>query len=280
MPELAEVAWFARQWEPGRGSRVSAVYCRPAARVFRTTDAAALRRGLTGRRLTGIRTHGKQMLFDFEGAFLGVHLGMTGELLVAAEKHPPGRHDHLVLRQAGRSLVFRDPRMFGCVRFEAGPDEPAWWTALPPSILSEAFTRQLLESAARRRRGSPLKAFLLDQDIFPGIGNWMADEILWRCRLAPATKAGSLKNNEIITLRRETRRLCRQALKLIGQSWEDPPKTWLFPHRWKDGGRCPRDGAPLQRAEIGGRTTAWCPRCQRSGGQSVGLGLRTSRVGP
>lgn len=262
MPELAEVSWFARRWSPGLRARVADVLIRPDARVFRGVETSELRRRLTGRRLTGIHTHGKQMLFEFEDGFLGLHLGMTGELRVAPASHEPERHDHLVLRQGRRSLVFRDPRMFGRVRFDAGPDEPAWWTALPPAILSVGFTRQLVQSAAGRRRGSPLKAFLLDQDVFPGVGNWMADEILWRCRFDPTGKAGILNDNDIITLHHETRRLCRQALKLIGERWGDPPKSWLFPHRWKDGGRCPRDGTQLLRAEVGGRTTAWCQRCQ------------------
>ncbi len=270
MPELAEVAWFARQWEPGRGSRVTAVHCRDVARVFRTTDAAALRRGLIGRRLTRIRTHGKQMLFTFEDASLGVHLGMTGELLVAPQAHIPGKHDHLVLQQKGRSLVFRDPRMFGAVRFEPGPEEPAWWSALPPEVLSPAFTTRLVESAARRRRASPLKAFLLDQTIFPGVGNWMADEILWRCRLHPADRVGSLENNVIIILRKEARHVSRAALRLLATGWSDPPPTWLFLHRWKDGGLCPRDGAALRREDIGGRTTAWCPECQKPRRRATG----------
>lgn len=263
MPELAEVACFARRWEPGRGSRVTAVHCRDVARVFRTADTDALRRGLTGRRLTRIRTHGKQMLFTFEDAFLGIHLGMTGELLVAPPTHTPGRHDHLVLRQSDRSLIFRDPRMFGCVRFETGPMEPSWWSELPPEVLSPAFTVHLVESAANRRRSSPLKAFLLDQAIFPGVGNWMADEILWRCRLHPADRVSSLNSNEIITLRKEVRHVSRAALRVLATEWSDPPPSWLFLHRWKDGGRCPRDKAPLRRADIGGRTTAWCPKCQK-----------------
>lgn len=262
MPELAEVAWFARQWAPGRGARVTEVLCRGDARVFRAVDVRALRAGLEGRRLTEMRTHGKQMLFGFEGVFLGVHLGMTGELRVAPGDHEPGRHDHLVLRQSRRSLVFRDPRMFGSLKFHPGPVEPPWWTDLPPDILSRGFTLRLLAAAARRRKASPLKAFLLQQDVFPGIGNWMADEILWRCRLPPSRRTGTLDNNESSMLWREVRRLCRDALRSVGEDWGDPPESWLFQHRWKAGGRCPRDGSVLRREEIGGRTTAWCRECQ------------------
>lgn len=270
MPELAEVSWFSRQWSPGLGHRVTVVLCRERARIFRSVDAKDLVRTLPGRRLTRIRTHGKQMLFEFEGASLGLHLGMTGELAAEAADHVPGRHDHLVLRQRGRSLVFRDPRMFGALRFDAHQAEPAWWKALPPEVLSRNFNVALVARHAARRAGSPLKAFLLDQSIFPGVGNWMADEILWRARLHPATRAGRLYSNDISILFRETRHVSRRAMAIVGTAWGDFPDTWLFNHRWKNGGRCPRDGASLRREEIGGRTTAWCPRCQR----------RPARTGP
>jgi len=203
------------------------------------------------------------MLFEFGEAGLGVHLGMTGELTTAGPDHPPGRHDHLVIRQRGRSLVFRDPRMFGALRFDPGQAEPDWWRALPPEVLSRGFTVALVARHAARRAGSPLKAFLLDQAIFPGVGNWMADEILWRARLHPSVRSGRLKIRDIHKIFRESRHVSRRAMAIVGTAWGDLPDTWLFNHRWKDGGRCPREGAPLRREEIGGRTTAWCPRCQR-----------------
>lgn len=262
MPELAEVAWFAKQWSPGIGARVTEVICRDRARIFRTASAKGLRRGLQGKRLTRIQTRGKQMMFVFDDASLGVHLGMTGELLVAARGHAPGKHDHLVIRQAKRSLVFRDPRMFGAIKF-APHAEPEWWTELPPDILSRGFTKEAVLRYAVRRAGLPLKAFLLQQEMFPGVGNWMADEILWRCGFYPGRRIGHLKRNEIIMLWHETRKVSRSAMRIIGERWGDVPKSWLFHYRWRDGGKCPRDASTLRREEIGGRTTAWCARCQR-----------------
>jgi formamidopyrimidine-DNA glycosylase len=90
----------------------------------------------------------------------------------------------------------------------------------------------------------------------------MADEILWRCRFAPKKRAGNLKRNEIVMLWNEVRAVSRTAMKIIGSHWGDVPKSWLFHYRWRDGGKCPRDGTTLRREEIGGRTTAWCPNCQ------------------
>ncbi|MBU3664702.1 MAG: Fpg/Nei family DNA glycosylase [Chthoniobacterales bacterium] len=261
MPELAEVKWYSGQWAPGLGHRVIGVFCREQSRIYRTADPASVRRGLKGCRLGGIQTKGKQMLFVFERCSLGLHLGMTGQLLVETPDHNPGRHDHLVIRQKERSLVFRDPRMFGSLKFSRSV-EPVWWRSLPPEILSPAFTLSLLRGRLQRSKLSALKAALLRQDLFPGVGNWMADEIVWRCRIRPDTKIGNLKDNDFNILWRETIEVCRAALKTIGTHGKQPPRAWLFHSRWADGGRCPRDGTLLLRAQVGGRTTAWCPRCQ------------------
>jgi formamidopyrimidine-DNA glycosylase len=262
MPELAEVAFYSKKWAPGLGARVVEVVCRERARIYRTAEPAKIRRGLKGKKLTGIETKGKQMRFLFEEASLGLHLGMTGKLLVKKGDHEPGKHDHLVIRQEKRSLVFRDARMFGALKF-AAKAEPDWWTNLPPEVVSRGFTLKVVTDYLRRRKGSPLKAVLLQQERFPGVGNWMADEILWRCKLHPARKAGTLDAEEMEIFRRETKQLCRDALRIIGAKYGRPPASWLFRHRWRRGGKCPRDGAILMRATIGGRTTAWCPECQK-----------------
>ncbi|MEI7863957.1 MAG: DNA-formamidopyrimidine glycosylase family protein [Chthoniobacterales bacterium] len=262
MPELAEVAFYSKAWAPGIGNEVVEVFCRDQARIYRAADPAKIRRGLKGKKLTGIETKGKQMRFVFEASSLGLHLGMTGELLVKGREDKPGKHDHLVIRQAKHSLVFRDSRMFGALKFAMGR-EPDWWTKLPPEVVSRAFTLQAVSEYLRRRKGSPIKAVLLQQERFPGVGNWMADEILWRCRFYPGRRAGILNKEETEMFWRETRHLCRDALRIIGTNYGNPPTSWLFRHRWRPGGKCPRDGTTLERATIGGRTTAWCPNCQR-----------------
>lgn len=273
MPELAEVEFYRKRWhQAGAGQRVTGVKLHPRSRVFRGTDPAALRSHLPGRRLVDSEAAAKQIALRFDsGAWLGVHLGMSGELSVRPVASPPGAHDHLVLVLERGALVFTDPRMFGRVRFEVGPGEPDWWRELPPALLSPAFTRPALAAFLRRRARAPLKAVLLMQERFPGIGNWMADEILWRAALHPAQPAGSLRPAEVARLWREIRQVCRQALSTIAGVGDDLPAdlneripaTWLFSHRWRDGGRCPRTGTPLARAEVGGRTTCWSPARQR-----------------
>ena len=268
MPELAEVEYFRRQWDSGFGARVIGVATHPEKRVFRGTDVAALEKALTGARLLGSEGHGKQMLFRFSrGASLGIHLGMSGRLRVEAAGIAPGKHDHLVLYQEERSLVYSDPRMFGRIRLALGKGAPEWWRNLPPAVTSPAFTRAVLREQLRRGRRSPVKAALLDQTLFPGVGNWMADEIVWQIKVHPAMRAGDLSASQEHDLWRTSRAICRTALRTIGADWSEPPKNWLIHRRWQKGGRCPRDGTLLDRGTIAGRATAWCPVCQKPSSQ-------------
>lgn len=264
MPELAEVDFFRRCWDVGVGKEVERVEIHAGARIFRGCDMDRLVSELPGHSLRASHTHGKQMLFEFAGGlWLGVHLGMTGELRAEAADYPAGRHDHLALRQKERTLVFADARMFGRVRFdETGGGPPAWWRALPPALLDAAFTEAHLASCLSRRARSPLKAVLLDQGIFPGVGNWMADEILWRLHWHPLTPVGALSPAQRGELWREVRWLAEKALATIGVDWSDPPREWLYSHRWATGNPCPRCHRPLAREEAAGRTTCWCPACQ------------------
>lgn len=269
MPELAEVEFYRKRWhEAAINRRITAVLTHDGKKVFRSAPAAELKAGLAGCRLIGSEAAAKQMLFRFSSdRWLGIHLGMTGELSVQDSGHQPGKHDHLVLIAGPHALVFSDPRMFGKIEFAQGPAAPDWWARIAPAILSAAFTRTALAAFLQRRGKAPIKAVLLMQERFPGIGNWMADEILWRSGIHPRRPAGSLVDAEIHTLWRECRNVCRLALRHIaGQGGKLPPdlnvnipNSWLFNHRWEDGGLCPKTKVPLVREEIGGRTTCWSP---------------------
>jgi formamidopyrimidine-DNA glycosylase len=264
MPELAEVEYYRKRWNPGLGRPVRTVLVHERAKIFRGMDADALRSALTGATLRSSQAAAKQMLFRFGiDLWLGVHLGMTGELRAEPAGYAPQKHDHLVLATDRHTLVFTDPRMFGKIEFTSGKTPPAWWTRLAPPILSDAFTVETVAAFLRRRARAPIKAVLLMQERFPGVGNWMADEVLWRAAIHPKKPAGRLTPAEVRTLHRELRWVCRRALATIGETFADPPKSWLFPHRWENGGRCPRTKKLLLRAEIGGRTTCWSPARQK-----------------
>jgi formamidopyrimidine-DNA glycosylase len=264
VPELAEVEYYRKQWDVGLRRRVEAVQLHAGKRIFRDTDTRALARKLKGSRLVQSTARGKQMLFRFSGgSWVGIHLGMSGALRSEPAGFRPLKHDHLVLQQAKHALVFRDPRQFGRVRFHHGDSTPAWWNEAAPEIGSTAFSARYVSEFLKRHRRAPIKAVLLLQSGFPGIGNWMADEVLWRAGIAPSTRSGELDARQQAAFRRATRFVSREALRIIGADNADPPQSWLIHHRWKPGGICPRDGTPLARGTIGGRTTAWCPQCQR-----------------
>jgi formamidopyrimidine-DNA glycosylase len=183
--------------------------------------------------------------------------------------YSPAKHDHLVILTTKHALIFEDPRMFGRVQFSQGKETPEWWSSIAPAILSEAFSVKAVSDFLQRRKKAPIKAVLLMQERFPGIGNWMADEILWRAEIHPKRAAGSLNESEVKALHRETRWVVREALRIIGKDFSDLPDTWLFPHRWQEGGTCPKTGVPLMRAEIGGRTTCWSPGRQKMPGEKA-----------
>ncbi len=263
MPELAEVEFYRKQWNDGLRQDILSVELHDDKRVFRGTNTPALEKTLTGARLVKSRAHGKQMLFCFtRGGWLGLHLGMTGKLRTEKASFVPLKHDHLVLRQKKQSLVFSDPRLFGRVLFHCGANEPEWWTKLPASLTSPEFTLVKLENFLRRHGKAPIKAVLLLQTGFPGIGNWMADEILWQSRIHPRIAAGRIEGAQLKVLFQKTRFVSKQAMAIVGENFSDLPKSWLFRYRWKKKGICPRCATMLEHATIGGRTTCWCPECQ------------------
>jgi len=240
--------------------------------------------GRHGGRPSGRATHGRLGEASLpEFLWLGIHLGMTGALRVEPVDYRAQKHDAILLRLARRTLVFNDPRQFGRVRTWVGPTRarPPWLENLPDEILSPEFTVEFVQKVWQRHARAPLKAVLLDQKYFPGIGNWMADEILWRAALHPALRAGRAADLRTAKkLRATIQRVARDALRVIAGAGgkipaehnDDIPQSWLFHHRWEDGGKCPKAKRLLKRAEIGGRTTCWSPARQkrpRQGGASA-----------
>jgi formamidopyrimidine-DNA glycosylase len=179
---------------------------------------------------------------------LGLHLGMAGHIVVDEEPSPRGWDRFVLHFEDGGSLALRDKRRLGRARLEPDVD------ALGP----DAAEIPRGDFRARVGRGSaPLKARLMDQGVVAGIGNLLADEILWRARLDPRRPAGELSVEELDRLRREVRAAMRSAVRRGGAHTGD-----VIAERRRDG-HCPRCGAEMARATVGGRTTFWCPVEQR-----------------
>jgi formamidopyrimidine-DNA glycosylase len=196
---------------------------------------------------------------DRGGPTLGLHMGMTGRLmidgrvgqerLVYASDRAETKWDRLVIRFDDRGeLRVRDPRRLGAA--ELDPDEDR----LGPDALS--LTAAQLQGALRTST-APLKAVLMDQSRVAGLGNLLCDEILWRAALDPVRAAGALDNAE----RKQLLTAIRTALRTMGRRGGSHTGD-TYPVRI-DGGMCPRDGTPLIRRTVGGRTTWSCPLHQR-----------------
>ncbi len=223
-------------------------------------DAEAVRSSLLGHRLVAARRLGKVTLLDIDsGATLGIRFGMTGTLVVDGQSgvddliYAPKRQDprwdrFAVTFQDGGSLVVQDPRRLGGVTLD--PD----LTSLGPDA---ATVGPAALAAALRGSAAPLKARLLDQSKIAGVGNLLADEILWRAGLSPLRPSGSLSPVEVRRLHRHLRRTIDDLMTRGGSHLGD-----LMEERHR-GGRCPRDGTELVRSTVGGRTSYWCPAHQR-----------------
>jgi formamidopyrimidine-DNA glycosylase len=254
MPELPEVE-RARGLIAARAldRRIVAVddadtyVCRPHA-------PGELADALTGLRLTAAHRQGKSMWIETDGGpVLGLHLGMAGRIVVddqaAGDPKPDGDRpnplwDRFSLQfDDGGRLVLRDKRRLG--RAVLNPD----LSGLGPDAA------EISRPAFRDRVGrgdAPLKARIMDQSVLAGVGNLLADEALWRARLDPRRPAGGLDEEELDRLRREIRSATRRAIRRGGVHTGD-----VIAHRTRDG-HCPRCGAPMARATVGGRTTYWC----------------------
>lgn len=260
MPELVEVEYYRRAAEAFVGATIERVVVRDGRFVRPAGGAARLRRALRAATITGVQRTGKLLVVQTTGASLGLRFGMTGVLVAAGTDsldelvYGPTRRDpawvRLVLETSVGELAVRDARLLGSA--ELDPDT----SRLGPDALGVTPTQ--LRAALEGSR-APLKARLMDQQRLAGVGNLIADEVLWRASLHPRRPAGSLSAAELRRLHRHLRSALDDLMGLGGSH------CGRIVAERRPGGRCPRDGTPLQRATIGGRTTWWCPSHQGSG---------------
>lgn len=261
MPELIEVEVYRRLAERAVGRRIAKVDAPDAWFLKGGLTQAVVDGALTGATVTGTARVGKLLVLHVDGQRpdLGLRFGMTGRLVLDGEapiarlEYSSGRDDPAWDRfalefEGGARLHISDPRRLGGVELDPdvaalGPD--AW------SITALQLRRALAGSRA------PLKARLLDQSKIAGLGNLLVDETLWRAGLDPGRPAFSLDQSEVAVLQRRIRSTVRTLFARGGSHTGD-----LHLSRRRDG-TCPRDGAPLTRRTIGGRTTFSCPVHQR-----------------
>ncbi len=198
MPELPEVETVARDLRrhllpEGGGPGPVIVGARVGwARTLRDGDPAAFITAIAGRRIMAVGRRGKQVVIDLDGgAFLTVHLKMTGQLFVVPASLARDPYERLALAlDDGRELRFRDIRKFGRVGLYSTEDDP--FGDVGPEPLDPAFTLRAFRARIRGRRAR-LKPLLVDQSFIAGVGNIYADEALWRSKLHPLRSAASLR---------------------------------------------------------------------------------------
>jgi formamidopyrimidine-DNA glycosylase len=275
MPELPEVETVARGLRevlPGR--RIVSV------RLGKTDfidDPSLLEHDLPGRTVARIRRLGKFLLLDLqpkgspaEESSLLIHLGMTGKISVVRPEAPVPPHTHVFLAlDDGRELRYNDIRRFGRMALLAnGAHERVLGDlGLEPLEATEKQFGERIQS-----RSAHMKALLLDQRVLRGIGNIYADESLWRAKIHPRKLGAKLTQDEVRRLHRAVRDILLEAIRLRGSSVSDYVDSagqkgeYQLRHRvyQREGKKCFRCGALIRRIIVAGRSSHFCPHCQRT----------------
>jgi formamidopyrimidine-DNA glycosylase len=283
MPELPEVETVARGLRQTiLGRRILSV------RLGKTDfidDPVALEQHLPGRQIEAVERYGKFVLLrlsaviasdrvpengDSAPASLLVHLGMTGRLAPNPAAQPCEKHTHVrLLLDDGRELRYTDARRFGRMAYLLKAqlaEELTAFGADPLEVSAEEFAARI------RSRQARIKALLLDQSVLRGVGNIYADESLWRAKIHPARLGAELGKERAETLRKVLRDILHKAIALRGSSISDfldangEPGEYQRHHRayGREGKGCYRCGTPIRRAIVAGRSSYFCPKCQRA----------------
>jgi formamidopyrimidine-DNA glycosylase len=281
MPELPEVETVRRGLAPAMEGAViaRAAVNRPDLRWPFPADMSAR---LTGARVTALRRRSKYILADLDrGETLLIHLGMSGRMTVSGQRmgvfhhaHPaPAKHDHVVLdMDTGARITFNDARRFGAMDLFASTGGHWLLDDLGPEPLGNAFDEPGLV-VALRGRNTPVKAALLDQRVVAGLGNIYVCEALHRAGINPRRKAGRVGPARVATLVPIIRAVLSEAIAAGGASLRDHRQAdgalGYFQNGFnaygREGAPCPTPHCPghIRRIVQSGRSTFYCPRCQR-----------------
>ena len=283
MPELPEVETVRRGLAPVMENQtiVKALVNRADLRWPFPPDMAAR---LTGRQVTGLRRRSKYILVDLDsGETLLIHLGMSGRMLVSGDplgvfvqNHPAAmKHDHVVFEMAnGARITFNDPRRFGAMDLleTARAADHKLLALIGPEPLGNDFNEPYLV-AALAGRNVAIKSALLDQRIVAGLGNIYVCEALFRARILPERRAGQISAAQVAGLVPIIRQVLQDAIAAGGSSLRDfrqaDGELGYFQHSFdvygREGQACRAAGCDgeITRIVQGGRSSFYCPQCQR-----------------
>lgn len=260
MPELPEVeTWRRLAHASGVGRRIIAVHCADDRIVMDQTNPSALKALLQGRAIVDTGRKGKHMWLALDPpGFLYIHFGMSGSLRHGPATEELPSHWKLCLDlDNGQRLGVSNPRRIGKIRWFEDIVPSAPLRSLGPDPLLEGLNLETVLAELSRRK-SAIKTVLLDQRVFAGVGNWIADEVLFQARINPHTPANTLNRGRVETLCRCLKRILRRAVEL-GADDSLFPKSWMFHTRWGKQAATTLEGETICFEEIGGRTCAWVP---------------------
>ena len=283
MPELPEVETVRRGLLPVMegGRIIKTTVNRPD---LRWPFPSKMAERLTDVRVNVLRRRSKYLLFDLSsGETLIVHLGMSGRILISGDPKarfhhshaPTEKHDHVVFDMAnGARITFNDPRRFGAMDLanSALIDQHRMLQHLGPEPLGNAFDEEYLASTLRGKN-TPIKSALLDQRVVAGLGNIYVCEALHRAGISPMRKAGRIASKRLVSLVPIIRSVLSEAIESGGSSLRDYRQTngelGYFQHAFKvydrEGELCPKPdcGGIVARKIQSGRSSFYCPKCQR-----------------
>lgn len=258
MPELPDVESFRRFFARRAAGRVVRRVLVTDPAIVRNATPRALDRGLRGRRFEEPERHGKWLLCWTDGPALLLHFGMTGEFTAPPEVPERHRHDRVILELDDGEIRYRNMRKLGGAWLAHDRAEAAGvMGAIGPDAL--ALERRDFADRLSKRRGG-VKAALMDQRLLAGVGNLVADEVLWQARLHPRVRIEHLPPDARQRLYTTMRSVLRESVERY--DYIHRKRSWLSHVRGRPGAVCPRCATPLERTTAAGRTTWFCPVCQ------------------
>jgi formamidopyrimidine-DNA glycosylase len=257
MPELPEVETLCRQLEMKiAGKKISST------EVY--DDKLKNLKNLQGKRITNVQRKGKTIVINLDDEnSVYVHLRMTGRLFWQTEKERP-KHSRWKINFKDGAVYLIDPRRFATIKIQKRHDEP-----VKNDLLLDFDEKSFLQKNSSRK--TKIKNLLIDQKAISGIGNIYACEILHRCAIDPERKAESLNTKDWQMIFRNTKTILATAIKNRGTSisdWRD-----LYGHQGenqhelkaygREGSGCRKCHGVIKRIKQGGRSTFYCPQCQK-----------------
>ena len=274
MPELPEVETVRRGLEKLiLGKKISSIEIRYPKMI--KTDLDQFQKEVPGQEIQSMGRRGKYLLFYLTDKVLISHLRMEGKYFYYPGQVPERKHAHIFIQfEDGGTLVYEDVRKFGTMELLAPELLDAYFVSkkLGPEPTEEDFDLEIFIGALKKSK-KPIKSHLLDQTLVAGLGNIYVDEVLWKAKVHPSRASKSLSAQEARKVHDQTIEVLGQAVEKGGSTirtytnafGEDGTMQDFHQVYDKAGQACSRCGTVIEKIQLGGRGTHFCPQCQRRG---------------